>query len=151
MIGRRITLFEILFLLLTVSAQAEEISLPVPRSVIYPGDILTELMFAERVMNTEDVGISSVRTRDALVGKVARRTLLPGQPIFAGAIDQPRLVSVGAQVKIIYTEGSLTIVAFGVAQQAGGAGDLVRVRNLESGLFVMGRIQSDGAIRVGET
>lgn len=141
----------LLMLLWTLSARAEEFTLPVPRSVIYPGDILTESMLDDRVMNPEDIGPAYVRSRDALIGKVARRTLLPGHPIFPGAVDQPRLVTIGAQVKIIYTEGALTIVAFGVAQQAGGAGDLIRVRNLESGLFVTGRVQNDGAIRVGET
>lgn len=151
MIRGRIIFFVFLFLESTFAAQAEEIALPVPHSVIYPGDTLTESMLDDRVMNSEEASVSHVRSRAALVGKVARRTLLPGQPISASAVDQPRLVSVGAQVKIIYTEGSLTIVAFGIAQQAGGAGDVVRVRNLESGLFVMGRVQNDGAIRVGET
>jgi flagellar basal body P-ring formation protein FlgA len=129
---------------------AQEVALPVPRAVIYPGDVLTDALLDDRAVNPEDVGLTHIRSRAALLGKVARRTLLPGQPIPASAVDQQRLVTVGAQVKIVYSEGGLQIVAFGLAQQAGGAGDLVRVRNLDSGLFVMGRVQNDGSIRVGE-
>lgn len=140
----------ILFLLVH-SARAQEVTLPVPRAIIYPGDTLTESMLDDRPTAPEDIRPSYVHARADLLGKVARRTLLPGQPIAASAVDQPRLVTIGAQVKLIYEENSLVIVTFGVAQQAGGAGDLVRVRNLESGLFVTGRIQNDGSIRVGES
>jgi flagellar basal body P-ring formation protein FlgA len=150
MSGRRRLLPGLALLFCTAPLQAQEASLPTPRAVIYPGDILTEAMLDDRTMNPEDIGASSVRSRAALIGKVARRTLLPGQPIPAAAVEQPRLVSVGAQVRIIYSEGGLHIAAFGLAQQAGGAGDLVRVRNLDSGLFVVGRVQNDGSIRVGE-
>ena len=129
-------------------AFAQEPSLPVPRAVIYPGDMITEAMIEERA--TDDARPSVLRSRAALVGRIARRTLLPGQPIPASAVEQARLVAVGAQVKIIFTEGGLQIVAYGVAQQPGGAGDLIRVRNLDSGLFVTGRVQGDGSIRVGE-
>lgn len=142
---------KLLFLLLLQPAHAQEFALPVPRTVIYPGDTLSESMLEDRPLAVENARPNYVRSRTELVGKIARRTLLPGQPIPVSAVDQPRLVTIGAQVKIVYLEAGMTIVAFGVAQQAGSAGDLVRVRNAESGLFVIGRVQDDGSIRVGET
>lgn len=151
MIGRRITILDLALLVWIQNAQAQETTLPVPRAVIYPGDTITEMMIDDRVTSSENISSSYIRSRTELIGKVARRTLLPGQPIATSAVDQPRLVSIGAQVKIVYSETGLTIVAFGVSQQAGGAGDFVRVRNLESGLFVVGRVQRDGSIRVGES
>ncbi|RTL80289.1 MAG: flagellar basal body P-ring formation protein FlgA [Hyphomicrobiales bacterium] len=131
-------------------AQAQE-SFPVARVTIYPGDAITEQMLDARVgaVAPESQGFY-MRTREGLVGKVARRTLLPGQPIPVIAIDNPRLVAVGAQVKIVYAEGGLHIVAYGIAQQAGGVGDVIRIRNQDSGLFLSGRVQSDGSVRVGE-
>jgi flagellar basal body P-ring formation protein FlgA len=148
---RSIRLFPGLALLFFLGpAHAQELRLPAPRAVIYPGDVITDSILDDRVIDPQDIPPTFIRSRAAIVGKIARRTLLPDQPIPAAALDQPRLVAVGAQVKIVYSEGGLQIAAFGVAQQAGGAGDLVRVRNLDSGLFVMGRVQDDGSIRVGE-
>ncbi|WP_457797731.1 flagellar basal body P-ring formation chaperone FlgA [Methylocystis sp. S23] len=131
-------------------AAAQE-KLPVARVVIYPGDMIAESMLDERAYalapGSEPL---YARARETLVGKVARRTLLPGQPIPAIAIDNPRIVHVGAQIRIVFFEEGLQIVAYGVAQQPGGVGDFIRVRNQDSGLFISGRIQSDGSVRVGE-
>ena len=87
---------------------------------------------------------------EAVIGKIARRTLLPGQPIATIAVDNPRIVTIGAQLKIIFSEPGMQIVAYGIAQQAGGIGDVIRVRNQDSGLFVSGRAQADGSIHVSE-
>lgn len=131
-------------------ANAQE-KLPVARIAIYPGDMIAESMLDERAYGLAP-GSEALyaRSRDMLVGKVARRTLLPGQPIPAIAVDNPRIVNVGAQIKIVFLEDGLQIVAYGIAQQAGGIGDFVRVRNQDSGLFISGRVQSDGSVRVGE-
>jgi len=131
-------------------AAAQE-KLPVARITIYPGDVITESMLDERAYAPAPGSeLLYARARDALIGKVARRTLLPGQAIPTIAIDNPRIVNVGAQIKIVFQENGLQIVAYGVAQQAGAVGDLIRVRNQDSGLFISGRIQSDGSVRVGE-
>lgn len=131
-------------------AQAQAL-LPVPRITIYPGDRITEAMIDERAdLLAQDGQNLYIHTRDGLVGKVARRTLLPRQPIPVIAVDNPRVVAMGAQVKVVFAEFGLHIVTYGVAQQAGGVGDIIRVRNQESGLFISGRVQNDGSIRVGE-
>ncbi|WP_442756312.1 flagellar basal body P-ring formation chaperone FlgA [Methylocystis sp. JAN1] len=133
-----------------MQAAAQE-KLPVARVTIYPGDLIAESMLDERAFAlAPGSGPLYARAREALIGKMARRTLLPGQPIPTIALDNPRIVAVGAQIKIVFAEDGLQIVAYGVAQQAGGVGDLIRVRNQDSGLFVSGRVQSDGSVRVGE-
>ncbi len=131
------------------SAQAQERA-PVARVTIYPGDAITEEMLDERVgAFADEDGAFYMRSRAALIGKVARRTLLRGQPIPMLAVDNPRLVLVGAQVKVVYMDGGLQIVTYGIAQQAGAVGGVIRVRNQDSGLFITGRVQSDGSIRIG--
>lgn len=133
-----------------MAAQAQE-AFPVPRVTIYPGDRITDAMLDDRTdVVAHEAEPLYIRARDGLIGKVARRTLLPRQPIPVMAVDNPRLVVIGAQVKMIFVEAGMQIVTYGIAQQAGGVGDLIRVRNQDSGLFVSGRVQSDGSIRVGE-
>jgi len=50
----------------------------------------------------------------------------------------------------VFQQSGVSITAFGAALQAGAAGDLVRVRNADSGLTVSGVVQPDGSVRVGD-
>ena len=51
-------------------------------------------------------------------------------------------------VKVVFKEGGLTISTYASALQAGAVGDIIAVRNTESGLTVSGTIERDGSIRV---
>ncbi len=133
------------------NASAEERILPSPRITIYPGDVIEDSMLEERSFRLDGVQERTlIETRAAVVGKVARRTLLPHLPVAATAVDNPHIVALGARVKIVFSEHGLIITAFGTAMQTGAAGDLIRVRNQDSGSMIMGRVQSDGSIRVSE-
>lgn len=129
--------------------RAEERLLPVARMTIYPGDKINDGLIEERSFSVSAIppGVA-IESRDQLLGKVARRTLLPGKPISPAAVDNPKIVAIGAQVKIVFSEDGLEIVAYGMAMQAGAVGDLIRVRNEESGLIVSGRVIYDGSVRV---
>jgi flagellar basal body P-ring formation protein FlgA len=129
---------------------AEELLLPVPNVTIYPGDSIRENWLVDRDFSTSPMAPKGgmINTHAALVGKIARRTLLPGVPIPATAVGEPRLVTNGEKVRVVFTEGGLTITTYGSALQAGGAGDVVSVRNLDSGLTISGVVQPDGSIRV---
>lgn len=134
-----------------VGASAQERMLPTPVAVIYPGEVIRESMIGERAFGAGGRAESAVvDSKGALIGKVARRTLLPDRPIPLFAVDSPKVVVVNAQVKIVFEETGLMIVAYGAALQAGGVGDLIRVRNQDSGLVVTGRVQADGSVRVSE-
>jgi flagella basal body P-ring formation protein FlgA len=79
---------------------------------------------------------------------MARRTLLPGHAIPLRAIDNPRLVRSGGEVQLVFIEGGLTIVTTGAALQDGAIGDVVKIRNDDSGVTVSGAVQPDGTVRV---
>jgi flagella basal body P-ring formation protein FlgA len=79
---------------------------------------------------------------------VARRTLLPGRPIPAIAVEEPRVLSVGGPASLVYEQDGISIVTTGQALQNAYVGQLVQVRNLDSGLVVTGVVQADGAVRV---
>lgn len=133
------------------SSLASETSIPTPRVTIYPGDRLDDSVLDDmEAVPDASARRGVVESRKDLIGKVARRTLLPGQPILAIAVDNPRLITIGTQVKIVFSEDGLTITALGMALQAGAAGDLIRVRNQDSNLVVVGVIQPDGTVKVSE-
>jgi flagella basal body P-ring formation protein FlgA len=121
---------------------------PTPRVVIYPGDIIQNDMLSDLPADSARGVGPFAETRSAVIGKMARRTLLPGGAIPLVAIDVPRVVVNGATVSLVYIDGDLSISAVGMALQDGAAGDFVRVRNDDSGVTVTGVVQPDGAVRV---
>lgn len=130
---------------------ADERVLPIPLVTIYPGDIIRESMLGERSFSDRAASYGSlIDSKSALLGKVARRTLLPERPIPVIAVDAPKVVAVNAQVKIVFDEGGLVITTYGSAMQAGAVGDLIRVRNQDSGLVISGKVQPDGSILVSD-
>jgi len=132
------------------AALAQSSPTPIPRAVIYPGEIIRDDMLVDAPDDEIDAHTGAfARTRASLVGKMARRTLLPGRAIALAAIDNPRLVIIGTEVKLVYVEGGLRIVTSGAALQDGAVGDTVKVRNSDSGVTVSGLVQTDGTVRIG--
>ncbi len=129
-------------------AGAQTAVVPSPKAVIYPGDIIDGEMLADIPAAIDGDGGPYASTRAELIGKMARRTLLPGRPIATRAIDNPRVVRNGADVQIVYVEGGLTIVAVGSAMQDAGVGEIIKVRNSDSGVIVSGEVRPDGTVRV---
>ena len=124
--------------------------LPVPVATIYPGQLIEpDLIVQKKFPDSFTSRFAVVEEPANLIGKVAKRTLLPGQPILALTIAEQDLVTRGKPVQIVFQHGALTIVAQGTTLQSGGAGDLVRVRNVDSGIIVTGTVQADGTVRVG--
>ena len=146
---RRALLCAAVAALLPLPVAAGEIVL-VPNKVIYPGqtvtaDALQEVELASGKFPPPGV----IVTVEALDGKVARRTLLPGRYVREGALREAWLVEKGASVEMVFIAGGLTIAATAVTLEAGAAGDLVKLRNVDSGKIVSGTVLADGKVRVG--
>jgi flagella basal body P-ring formation protein FlgA len=131
-----------------VSANAAGIELPVPKVTIYPGDPITAELLSVKLFNQAADRLPVVRGLGALVGKVARRTLIAGKPIPISYIRDAELVKQGKPVRIIFSEGPLTISGVAMALQSGGLGDLLSLRNLDSGAVVKGVVEADGTVRI---
>jgi flagella basal body P-ring formation protein FlgA len=86
---------------------------------------------------------------DGLIGKVARQTLLPGRPVTQAALREPHAITQGQAALVIFQSGALTITGSAIALQSGATGDVVSVRNVDSGRIIKGTIGSDGAVHVG--
>lgn len=134
------------------AAAASELVFPVPVAVVYPGDVIEEGMVVERAFHPSYLGrLAMVPESDGLIGKVARRTLLPGRPVPMVAVSEPDLVKRGVPVEVVFQDRGLTIRAQAMSLEAGSEGELIRVRNLDSGLIVTGRVDASGVVRVGGT
>lgn len=129
-------------------ARADEFLAPTVKIVVYPGDVIVEDLLVDAPLSGMPPNGAIALSHDQLVGKMARRTLLPGRPILLAAVDNPRVVRNGGEVRLIYVDGSLTITTAGSAMQDGAAGELIKVRNADSGVTVMGRVRADGSVLV---
>ncbi len=130
---------------------AAEIMLPVPTVTIYPGDTIKDSMLRMQAYpETFKARTAVIDAPLAIAGRVARRMLLPGEPVPVNAVDEPRLVSRGTPTQIVFEEQGLLITAVGAPLQNGGLGDVIRVRNTDTNRIVLGTVMADGRIRTGD-
>jgi flagellar basal body P-ring formation protein FlgA len=131
-------------------AQPEVHSVTVPRTVIYGGDVIAEDSLVEKSLSALELSRSgALARRGDLVGKVARRTLLPGQPIPTGAVRAADVIRQGRPTTAVFEAGGLSISGTVVPLQSAAAGDMLSFQNAESGAVLRGIAQQDGTIRVG--
>jgi flagella basal body P-ring formation protein FlgA len=122
---------------------------PVPATAIYPGDLIKEEMIIDRAFAPNMPGAAAfVSERPMAVGRVARRTLLPGQLIPINALEEQKIVTRGNIVKVVVEDGDLSIVTYGSSLQSGSSGSLIQLRNLDTGVIIRGIIQPDGSVRI---
>ena len=131
-------------------AHAEEpVKMPVPATVIYPGDTIKDEMIVDRAYAPNIPGLAAfVGERPLAVGRIARRTLFPGQLIPNNAIEEQKVVTRGNVVKVTIEDGDLFIVTYASSLQSGSPGALIQLRNLDTGVTIRGVVQPDGSVRI---
>lgn len=137
-------------LLLPAAAAASESGAAAYAAVkvtVYPGDTITagmvELLAAGQPQRLGD----AFTDKESLIGKMARRTILPGQPISRSAIREPFSVQQGKTVPLVFQSGNITITGIALALESGSAGDVISARNPDSGAVIRGTVQADGTLR----
>jgi flagella basal body P-ring formation protein FlgA len=135
----------------TAAAESSGRTVFVPRAVIYPGDKLTDANLIERelLVTPDNPAVFGEKEQD-LLGKVARRTLLPGELIPEPAIRTEDLVKQGRTYKMEYRSKFVAIVGVGVPLQSGSAGEIINVRNPETGLIIKARVEPDQSLSVDD-
>jgi flagella basal body P-ring formation protein FlgA len=120
---------------------------PVLRAAAYPGDIISaDMIILKPAGNQPQLG-GIVTSKESMVGKVARRTLLPGRVIPVTALREPFVVRQGKTVPLTFHSGNITITGVAVALESGSFGEYISARNPDSGTVVHGIVQADGSLR----
>jgi len=135
--------------MLAPAAHAGEMAV-VASHVIYPGQTVNAGALREIQLRS---GYRSptpfVHAPAEIVNKVALRTILPGRLIPEGVVRDAFLVEAGKPARVVYSQGALTITMIAVPLEPGSAGDVIKVRNTDSGAVFSGIVMADGTIRVG--
>ncbi|MGH6761694.1 MAG: flagellar basal body P-ring formation chaperone FlgA [Phyllobacterium sp.] len=131
-------------------AYADRVEFIVPSAVIYPGQTIEgKGLFGKPFTIKREFASQYAVNADQVIGKIARRTLLPGKPILVSAVNEPHLVQRGVPAMLVFNAGGLEILTTGTPLEPGGIGDFIKVRNVDSGITVSGTVLADGRIRVG--
>ncbi len=123
----------------------------VPSTVIYPGDRITGEALSERqlLVSPGNPPVFGERQED-LLGKIARRTLLPGELIPEMAIRSEDAVKQGRTYKLTYNSKFVSIVGVGIPMQSGSVGEIINVRNPETGIIIKARVEPDQSLAVND-
>ncbi len=114
----------------------------------------TRVVRPNTILSPADVAISTASVPGALrgdfavAGLEAKITLYPGRPIMPAHVGPAAVVERNQTVKLVFRQGSLTILAEARALSRGAVGETVRVMNLASRNTVFGRVQQDGSVEV---
>ncbi|WP_312946153.1 flagellar basal body P-ring formation chaperone FlgA [Agrobacterium sp.] len=143
----RLCIASVLSVVATSSVAQAPVAL-VPTRIIYPGEVISADALKEVEVTNPNISNGYASEVGQIEGLISKQTLLPGRTIPVAALRIPYAVTRGASVRLTFTIGHMTISAAGTPMQDGGVGDVVRVRNIDSGVIVNGTVMRDGSIQV---
>ena len=120
----------------------------VPTRTIYPGETITPEQVKPVEVTNPNISSGYASDISEVEGMISKQTLLPGRTIPVAALREPSLVTRGTSVKLVFTIGNMTLMASGTPMTDGSLGEIVRVRNIDSGVIVNGTVMKDGTIQV---
>ncbi|KQV68370.1 flagellar basal body P-ring formation chaperone FlgA [Rhizobium sp. Root1220] len=120
----------------------------VPTTTIYPGETISGAQLQEVEVTNPNLAGDYAKTIRQVEGMISKRTFLPGRTISVSALREPYTVARGSSIRLVFTLGAMTISAAGSPLEDGMTGQLIRVRNMDSGVIVSGTVLADGTIHV---
>jgi flagella basal body P-ring formation protein FlgA len=111
------------------------------------GDVLTEDMLVlekREVVNVRDTYMSVA----SLLGMQATRFLNAGQVVQFNDVKKEQLVKKGQMVKAVFGTNAFEVAISAEVQEGGSAGDVVKVKNLDSQKVFAAKIIERGVVRI---
>ncbi|MBB1248764.1 flagellar basal body P-ring formation protein FlgA [Rhizobium sp. G21] len=120
----------------------------VPTQIIYPGQEITESQVKTVPVTNPNIAPGYAQKLSDVAGLVTTRTLLPNRTIMLGSLREAWTVRRGDKIVLVYDSGGLKITAAGTPLNDGVVGDLVKVRNTDTGVIISGTVRPDSSILV---
>jgi flagella basal body P-ring formation protein FlgA len=120
----------------------------IPKQVIYPGETISSTQVDVVAVTNPNLAGGYARTKEEVVGMVAKRTLLPGRTIPVNGLREAFAVKRGTSVRLTFSIGNMLISASGTPLTDASVGEVVKVRNIDSGSIVSGTVMADGTVQV---
>jgi flagella basal body P-ring formation protein FlgA len=131
------------------AARAEDLGFAVvPTQIIYPGEEIDAKRLKTVEVTNRNLAQGYASAIDQVEGLVTTRTLLPGRTIMVASLKQPSAVKRGDKILLVYDNGVLRITAAGTPLGDGAVGELIQVRNTDTGVTLSGTIMPDRSVLV---
>lgn len=120
----------------------------VPKRMIRVGETLGSDDLHVVTLELDGRSSAHALSLDELVGRVAKRNLLPDAPVPLRSIERPAVVERGDHIRVRVSIGRMEIIMKGEALDSGAVGDTVRVVNPSSKKTLSGRAVDFGLVEV---
>lgn len=147
---KRVSALALLCAVMAGPAFAESNTAVVPLSIIYPGEVISQNRVQEVEVTNPNLSGDYAKRVKQVAGMVSKRTLLPGRTISLSGLREPFAITRGANVRIAFNVGGMSISAAGMSLDDAAVGDIIKVRNSDSGITVSGTVMPDGTVQVLE-
>lgn len=144
-------------MLVSVSTARETAWIPVRLKVFRKAVVAKRMVPLGQILQPEDIevveaDVSHVREEPVrisdLVGVEAAQSLRAGQVIFPSLLKRMELVRRGQLIKLISGGDGFEVAISAIAEQAGRRGEIIKVKNLETGKMLMGQVVESGEVRL---
>ncbi|MBX3039757.1 MAG: flagellar basal body P-ring formation protein FlgA [Bdellovibrionaceae bacterium] len=144
-------------LLVPVSSEKETAWIPVKMRVSRMAAVLKRSVTLGQTLTSSDVEMLEVDVShgretplklEDLKDVAAARTMSAGQILFPSDIKKEELVKRGQTVKLFLGDADYEVSVSAVAEQPGRFGDIVRIKNVESGKVLSGQVVGSGEVRL---
>ncbi len=132
----------------TPPAAAKDGYAVVPMQTIYPGETISVSQVEEVKVTNPNLAGGYASSVDQVVGMVTKRTLLQGRTIPLSGLREAYAIKRGSSVRLTFALGNMLISASGTPLTDAGVGDVIKVRNIDSGAIVSGTVMADGTVQV---
>lgn len=120
----------------------------VPTQIIYPGEEIDAKRLQTVEVTNKNLAKGYAQDISEVQGLITTRTLLPGRTIMVGSLRQPYSVKRGDKILLVYDNGGLRITAAGTPLGDGTTGELIQVRNTDTGVILSGTVMPDRSVLV---
>ncbi|MGV3550684.1 flagellar basal body P-ring formation chaperone FlgA [Rhizobium sp.] len=120
----------------------------VPTQIIYPGEEIDPKRLERVEVTNKNLSQGYAQDISQVQGLITTRTLLPGRTIMIGALKQPSAIKRGDKILLVYDNGMMRITASGTPLAEGAVGELIQVRNTDTGVILSGTIMPDRTVLV---
>jgi len=125
--------------------------IPVPAVIIESGEEITPQMLESKRIAANEVTSKIISSTDDLVGKFAKKRLMPGKILHVTDVKAKPIVLKGTEVRIVFRKKNLSIESSGVAMEDGAMNDMIRIKNSESGKIVKATVIEANMVMVNAT
>ena len=135
----------------TAAARIDEWrQVPVAKRPVNRGSVIADEDVVMARMNINALPRDAAVSPADIIGFEAGRDVASGEPFRQNTLAIPPVIASGSRVILKYQSGLFEATATGVAMEAGGAGQEIKVKNGSSNKIVTGRVIEPGLVRVGE-